>query len=484
MITGASRGFGRALAEAVLSAGDRLVATARRPEQLTDLVSRYGDQVRAVALDVTDTAAARNSVQAAVDTFGRLDVVVNNAGYANSAPIEEMTEDDFRAQWPVRAPHHRGRRPQPAAGGAGRLRPGRGRRRPPLSVRRSGNTYGRHHPATDSGSPSATAHDTGPGRPWLTHPAHGAYPFDADRATEHPRPSCGPDVPDEPMERPGMTHLPRPSRVALVTGATSRIGAETARRLHHDGFAVLLTGRSSERGEALARELGPVRSSFVPADLTQDGEPNRLLQYALDRFGRVDAVVNNAAVDHTGETSRPPRSAAPSRSTPSPRSPPYSSSSGSQVVSPRSGPRRPGRSTPGICCCGKWGRTGKLCDLTLCAPDVVFGDGSFRAGSVPGAGMYLVLRELAGIKRANHVAYTGQGIAADEAYRIGLANEVLPRAELLPPAHELATQAMGTPRTARRRTHEILARTWRRRVVAELRDCHAHQLLALTAGPT
>jgi NAD(P)-dependent dehydrogenase (short-subunit alcohol dehydrogenase family) len=99
LITGASRGFGRALAEAVLAAGDRLVATARRPEQLTDLVSRYGDQVRAVPLDVTDTAAARDAVQAAVDAFGRLDVVVNNAGYANSAPIEEMTEDDFRAQF-------------------------------------------------------------------------------------------------------------------------------------------------------------------------------------------------------------------------------------------------------------------------------------------------------------------------------------------------------------------------------------------------
>ncbi|MET7695199.1 oxidoreductase [Streptomyces sp. NPDC005483] len=99
LITGASRGFGRALAEAVLESGDRLVATARRPEQLADLVSRHGDQVRAVALDVTDTAAARDAVQEAVDAFGRLDVVVNNAGYANSAPIEEMAEDDFRGQF-------------------------------------------------------------------------------------------------------------------------------------------------------------------------------------------------------------------------------------------------------------------------------------------------------------------------------------------------------------------------------------------------
>lgn len=99
LITGASRGFGRALAEAVLEAGDRLVATARRPEQLDPLVTLYGDRVLPVALDVTDVAAARRAVQSAVDVFGTLDVVVNNAGYANSAPIEEMAEDDFRAQF-------------------------------------------------------------------------------------------------------------------------------------------------------------------------------------------------------------------------------------------------------------------------------------------------------------------------------------------------------------------------------------------------
>jgi NAD(P)-dependent dehydrogenase (short-subunit alcohol dehydrogenase family) len=74
------------------------VATARRPEQLKDLVERHGDRVRAVALDVTDPAAARAAVQLALDAFGRLDVVVNNAGYANSAAIEDMPDEDFRAQ--------------------------------------------------------------------------------------------------------------------------------------------------------------------------------------------------------------------------------------------------------------------------------------------------------------------------------------------------------------------------------------------------
>ncbi|GAA0610185.1 SDR family NAD(P)-dependent oxidoreductase [Kribbella sandramycini] len=98
LITGSSRGLGRALAEAALAAGDRVVATARTPEQLSDLVTKYGDQVRAVALDVTDPEAARGAVRTAVAEFGGLDVVANNAGYANSAPIEEMADDDFRAQ--------------------------------------------------------------------------------------------------------------------------------------------------------------------------------------------------------------------------------------------------------------------------------------------------------------------------------------------------------------------------------------------------
>jgi NAD(P)-dependent dehydrogenase (short-subunit alcohol dehydrogenase family) len=98
LITGASRGFGRHLTEAVLAAGDRVVATARRPEQLDDLVARHGERIRAVALDVTDAAAAARAVKEAGDGFGGLDVVVNNAGYANSAPVEEMAEEDFRAQ--------------------------------------------------------------------------------------------------------------------------------------------------------------------------------------------------------------------------------------------------------------------------------------------------------------------------------------------------------------------------------------------------
>jgi NAD(P)-dependent dehydrogenase (short-subunit alcohol dehydrogenase family) len=98
LITGSSRGLGWELAKAVLANSDRLVATARRPEQLRELVETYGDAVRTVALDVTDPAAARAAVQVALDEFGSLDVLVNNAGYANSAPIEDTSDEDFRAQ--------------------------------------------------------------------------------------------------------------------------------------------------------------------------------------------------------------------------------------------------------------------------------------------------------------------------------------------------------------------------------------------------
>ena len=99
LITGASRGFGRRLTEAVLDSGDQVVATARRPDQLAELVARHGQRIRTAVLDVTDPAAARAAVAAAVAAFGRLDVVVNNAGYANSGPIEEMSEKDFRDQF-------------------------------------------------------------------------------------------------------------------------------------------------------------------------------------------------------------------------------------------------------------------------------------------------------------------------------------------------------------------------------------------------
>lgn len=98
LITGSSRGLGRALAEATLVAGHRLVATARDPARLADLVERYPDQIRPFALDVTDPHAACDAVSAAIESFGRLDVLVNNAGYGNVSSIEDTSLAEFRAQ--------------------------------------------------------------------------------------------------------------------------------------------------------------------------------------------------------------------------------------------------------------------------------------------------------------------------------------------------------------------------------------------------
>jgi NAD(P)-dependent dehydrogenase (short-subunit alcohol dehydrogenase family) len=97
-ITGSSRGLGRAIAVAALDAGHRVVATARDPETLRELVATAPDRVLAVPLDVTSPSAADAAVAATVERFGRLDVLVNNAGYANVAAIEDVDPDDFRAQ--------------------------------------------------------------------------------------------------------------------------------------------------------------------------------------------------------------------------------------------------------------------------------------------------------------------------------------------------------------------------------------------------
>ena len=97
-LTGSSRGLGRQIAEVALAAGHQLVATARRPDTLADLAGRYGSRILPVALDVTDPDAAAAAVTAGAEAFGRIDVVVNNAGYANLAAVEDMTLADFRAQ--------------------------------------------------------------------------------------------------------------------------------------------------------------------------------------------------------------------------------------------------------------------------------------------------------------------------------------------------------------------------------------------------
>ncbi|MDQ0458232.1 SDR family oxidoreductase [Rhizobium paknamense] len=98
-ITGTSRGFGRIWAEAALLRGDRVAATARNIETLTPLVDQYGDRVLPLALDVTDRASAKSAIDAAVAHFGRLDVVVNNAGYGLFGMVEEVSEPEARDQF-------------------------------------------------------------------------------------------------------------------------------------------------------------------------------------------------------------------------------------------------------------------------------------------------------------------------------------------------------------------------------------------------
>ncbi len=100
-ITGSSRGLGRSLTAAVLAHGDRVAATARRPEQLADLVAEYGDRILPLALDVTNNQQIAEAVAAAVAHFGRLDVVVNNAGVGITGAAEAYTEEQVRSQLEV-----------------------------------------------------------------------------------------------------------------------------------------------------------------------------------------------------------------------------------------------------------------------------------------------------------------------------------------------------------------------------------------------
>jgi NAD(P)-dependent dehydrogenase (short-subunit alcohol dehydrogenase family) len=97
LITGSSSGFGRTLAEAALDAGDRVVATARRPQTLDDLVARAPERVLALPLDVTDQGQIDAAVATARSHFGRIDVLVNNAGYGSVGAVEELDDGELRA---------------------------------------------------------------------------------------------------------------------------------------------------------------------------------------------------------------------------------------------------------------------------------------------------------------------------------------------------------------------------------------------------
>ncbi len=97
-ITGCSTGFGRELARAVLEHGDLLVATARNTDEIQEFEQDYPERARAVRLDVTDKEEVREAIQAALEAFGKIDVVVNNAGYGYLGGIEEVEEEEMRRQ--------------------------------------------------------------------------------------------------------------------------------------------------------------------------------------------------------------------------------------------------------------------------------------------------------------------------------------------------------------------------------------------------
>lgn len=95
-ITGSSRGFGRVWTEAALQRGDKVAATARNVDSIADLTEKYGDQVLTLPLDVTQAAQVQTAVKAAHDHFGKLDVVINNAGYSLVGTVEEANAEEIR----------------------------------------------------------------------------------------------------------------------------------------------------------------------------------------------------------------------------------------------------------------------------------------------------------------------------------------------------------------------------------------------------
>jgi NAD(P)-dependent dehydrogenase (short-subunit alcohol dehydrogenase family) len=99
LITGTSSGLGRALAQAALDEGDLVVATARSTDRISDLAREFPDRAIAVSLDVADRDQARDAIDTAVDAFGRIDVLVNNAGYGVLGAVEELTDDQLRRQF-------------------------------------------------------------------------------------------------------------------------------------------------------------------------------------------------------------------------------------------------------------------------------------------------------------------------------------------------------------------------------------------------
>src|SRR5258707_173448 len=264
LITGSSRGLGRSLAQAVLAAGHKLVATARDPKQLSPLVERYGDQVRAVALDVTDERAAAAAVQTAVDSFGRLDVLVNNAGYGDLASIEDTSMKDFRAQIETNLfgvinvtkaalpLMRRGRSRRPSSLASPPTSGGRSSACPPTSRRpRSANTD-----------------------PLTVHSHEGSRHMSKNN---------------------GNTK----TRTWLITGASSGLGYALAEYALQQGDRVALGARSQAAMTALAARH-PDKALALALDVTNAEQRAAAVQQTEQRFGAIDVLVNNAGIDYIG----------------------------------------------------------------------------------------------------------------------------------------------------------------------------------------
>jgi NAD(P)-dependent dehydrogenase (short-subunit alcohol dehydrogenase family) len=99
LITGSSSGFGRAIAQAVLDRGEKVVVTARNPQHVEDIQTKYPDRALAVQLDVTQPAQVKAAVETAIAKFGRIDVLVNNAGYGTMGALEELSDEATRRQF-------------------------------------------------------------------------------------------------------------------------------------------------------------------------------------------------------------------------------------------------------------------------------------------------------------------------------------------------------------------------------------------------
>jgi enoyl-CoA hydratase/carnithine racemase len=122
-----------------------------------------------------------------------------------------------------------------------------------------------------------------------------------------------------------------------------------------------------------------------------------------------------------------------------------------------------------------------LSDITLATETAIVIDPHLLAGTAPGDGQQLTLQELIGTKRAAYHLYTGQPITARQALELGLVNEVLPADRLLPRAWEIAEAIMKAPRAARRLTHAIASRPWKRRLVQDLGFGVAHEMFGIQA---